>query len=97
MRWPLPTGTIGNTETREARRWLTSPGVDTYYVFAVTDSRAARQFANLFDALPVRCGGAIQPGLKNNALHRWLEEFAMLAARHAGHVDWRAIEIKDVL
>ena len=97
MRWPLPGAVIHGAETYEVHEWLLEPGVDTYYAFAVTDARAARQFANLFDRLPLRCGSTIRPGLENNALHRWLEEFAVLAARHAKHVDWRAIQVKDVL
>ena len=97
MRYPIPFASIGNSHTRETLEWLVSPGEDTYYAFAVSDTRAARQFANHFDELPMRCSGTLRPGLENNALHRWLDEFAMLAARHARHVDWRAIEVKDVL
>ena len=97
MRYPIPYTSPGNSQTREAPEWLVSPGVDTYYAIAVTDARAARQFANHLDELPLRCGGSLRPGLTNNALHRWLDEFAVLAARHARHVDWRAIEVKDVL
>lgn len=97
MRYPIPYTSLGSSQTREAPEWLVSPGVDTYYAFAVTDARAARLFANHFDQLPMRCNSSLRPGLKNNALHRWLDEFAVLAARHARHVDWRAIEVKDVL
>ena len=97
MRYPVPFTTIGSSEMRETREWQISPGVDTYYAFAVSDSRAAREFANHIDTLPLRCNGSIRRGLENNALHRWLEEFAALAERHAPHVGWRAIEVKDVL
>ena len=97
MRWPLPGATIRGSDTREIGEWLLEPGVDTYYALAVTDSSAARQIANLIDELPIRCGSTIRPGLKNNALRRWLDEFAVLAARHVEHVDWRAIQVKDVL
>ena len=97
MRYPLPFTTMGNSEMREAREWQASPGVDTYYAFAVNDSRAAREFANHIDTLPLRCTGSIRRGLEDNALHRWLEKFAGLAERHARHVGWRAIEVKDVL
>lgn len=97
MRYPIPYTSLGSNHSRETPQWLVSPGVDTYYAIAVTDARAARQFANHFDELPLRCSGSLRPGLTNNALHRWLDEFAMLAARHARHVDWRAIEVKDVL
>ena len=97
LRWPLPGEAVQGAATFESRVWQREPHVDTYYAFAVTDAGAARQFANLLDGLPTRCGDAVQPGLKNNALHRWLDEFAMLAARHSQHVDWRAIQVKDVL
>ena len=97
MRYPMPFTTIGTGEMREVKEWQASPGVDTYYAFAVSDSRAAREFANHIDTLPMRCNGSIRRGLENNALHRWLEEFAVLAERHARHVGWRAIEVKDVL
>jgi len=97
MRYPIPYTPRGSSQTREAPEWLVSPSVDTYYAFAVTDARAARLFANHFDQLPMRCNSSLRPGLTNNALHRWLDEFAVLAARHARHVDWRAIEVKDVL
>jgi hypothetical protein len=97
MRYPLPITTIGSSEMREAREWQASPGVDTYYAFAVSDTRAAREFANHIDTLPLRCSSSVRRGLENNALHRWLEEFAVLAERHAPHVGWRAIEVKDVL
>jgi hypothetical protein len=97
MRYPLPFTTIGKSEMREAREWQAAPGVDTYYAFAVSDTRAAREFANLIDSLPLRCSSSIRRGLENNALHRWLGEFAVLAERHARHVGWRAIEVKDVL
>ena len=97
LRWPLPGDMARGASTSEAREWLREPHVDTYYAFAVTDTAAARQFVNLLDSLPVRCGSALQPGLKDNVLHRWLDEFAVLAARHSKHVDWRAIQVKDVL
>ena len=97
LRWPLPGTSPQAGSIRESTQWLQDPGVDTYYALAVTDAVAARQIANLLDELPVRCGDSVQPGLENNALHRWLDEFAVLAARHGGHVDWRAIQVKDVL
>jgi hypothetical protein len=97
MRYPLPFTTIGSSEMRETKEWQVSPGVDTYFAFAVSDARAAREFANHIDSLPLRCSSSIRRGLENNALHRWLGEFAVLAERHARHVGWRAIEVKDVL
>ncbi len=97
MRYPVPYSPIGSSEMRETAEWRIEPGVDTYYAFAVSDARAGREFANHIDALPLRCSRSLRRGLENNALHRWLEEFAVLAERHAPHVGWRAITIKDVL
>ncbi len=97
MRYPVPFTAIGSGEMRETAEWRIAPGVDTYYAFAVSDARAARAFANHIDALPLRCSQSLRRGLENNALHRWLDEFAVLAERHAPHVGWRAIQIKDVL
>ena len=97
MRYPVPFAAIGSSEMRETGEWQTAPGVDTYYAFAVTDARAAREFANHIDALPQRCSRSLRRGLEDDALFGWLQEFAGLAARHAPHVGWRALEIKDVL
>ena len=97
MRYPVPFTAIGSSEMRETVDWRVAPGVDTYYAFAVTDARVAREFANHIDRLPLRCSRSLRRGLQDNALHRWLDEFAVLAERHAPHVGWRAIEIKDVL
>ena len=97
MRYAVPFVAIGSSEMREAREWRLMPGVDTYYAFAVTESRAAREFANHIDALPLRCHQSPRRGLEGSVLQRWLEGFAVLAERHARHVGWRAIEVKDVL
>ncbi len=83
--------------TRQVGEWLTLPDADTYYAIALTDPRAARRIANHIDTLPIRCGASLRPGLSGSALERWLNEFQTLAASAAGHMDWRAIAIRDVL
>ena len=94
---PIPYLPIGSSDTRETKQWLLSPAAETYYAVAVADTRAARRFANHLDKLPLRCADKIRPGLKNQSLQRWLEDFAALAARNAGQFDWRAIEVRDLL
>lgn len=84
-------------DAREVLEWRREPSGDTYYAVAVRDARIARQVANHFDRLPLRCGNALRPGLEDDALERWLDEFAMLAARAADQIDWRAIEVEHVL
>ncbi|MDJ0907960.1 MAG: hypothetical protein QNI99_02130 [Woeseiaceae bacterium] len=85
------------TQTRQVGEWQTVPSTDTYYAVALTDPRAARRIANHIDTLPIRCGASLRPGLTGGALERWLDEFQVLAASAAGHMDWRAIAIRDVL
>lgn len=97
MELPIPFDPVGHGDVREAADWLVSPGAETYYAIAVTDSRAARMLANHLDKLPMRCTDAVRLGLTSHALQRWLAEFARLAERAAPHVDWRAIEVRDVM
>ncbi|MDH3612387.1 MAG: hypothetical protein OEU90_01440 [Gammaproteobacteria bacterium] len=97
MEFPIPYVPMGRSNTRETDEWLVSPRADTYYAIAVADARAARRLANHLDKLPMRCSDAVRFGLRNGALQNWLDEFAMLTARSAQHVDWRAIEVRDVL
>lgn len=97
IEFPIPYLPMGSSDTRETSQWLLSPVAETYYAIAVADTRAARRFANHLDKLPLRCAEGIRPGLKNQSLQRWLNDFATLAARNAGRFDWRAIEVRDVL
>ena len=45
----------------------------------------------------MRCSEALRPGLEDESLQAWLNDLAMLTARASQHVDWRAIEVKNVL
>jgi hypothetical protein len=49
------------------------------------------------DALPLRCSASIRPGLEDDELREWLSDFAMITARSSKYVDWRAVQVKDVL
>lgn len=93
----LPIARFGSVQARRTDEWRITPDADTYYAVAIADARAARRIANHIDLLPVRCGSSLRPGLQGDAMRRWLDEFATLAARSVGAVDWRAIELKDVL
>ena len=93
----IPYRPLGRSSTRQIEEWLVAPTANTYYAIAVTDERIARRLANHLDKLPQRCATAAKVGLKNQSLQRWLDEFATLTARSPRHVDWRAIEVRDVL
>ena len=86
-----------NGEAIETDKWYVSPLRDTYYAIAISDEKAARRMANHLDHLPLRCGASTRPGLTGPALQDWLHEFSLLAASYAQFIDWRAIELKDVL
>lgn len=93
----FPIARFGSVQARLTDEWLVVPESDTYYAVAIADARAARQLANHMDRLPIRCGSSVRPGLQGASLRRWLDYFAALASRAVGRVDWRAIELKDVL
>lgn len=93
----FPIARFGHVQTRRVDEWLVTPSTDTYYAVAVTEARAARRIANHIDRLPMRCGSSLRPGLTGASMRRWLDDFAALASRSVGSVDWRAIELKDVL
>ena len=56
----------------------------------------ARSMANLIDALPLRCTNSLRPGKRGDELRDWLAEFATFAAKSATHLDWRAIQVRDI-
>ena len=97
FRFPLGYAHSQNSETIETSKWYLTPLRNTYYAIAISDERAARRVANHLDQLPIRCGASIRPGLTGQSLHIWLDEFSILAASAAQFIDWRAIEVKDVL
>jgi hypothetical protein len=93
---------IARTSTRkrdwtETYEWDLAPDLDTYYAVVVTDAKLARRIANHMDKLPMRCSEALRPGLEDEQLQAWLNDLAMLTARATKNVDWRAIEVKNVL
>jgi len=94
---PIPAAVHTNTRATETYEWQIKPDTDTYYAIAVTDAKAARRIANHIDHLPIRCGRAVRPGLDGGELRAWLEEFAMLTARSAEHIDWRALRVRNVM
>lgn len=97
LRIPIAYSQAGTGQSRQTVDWFVTPGSDTYYAIAISDAKAARRLANHIDRLPMRCGRNSRPGLTGRPLRNWLDDFAMLAANASGHIDWRAIEIQDVL
>lgn len=97
LRFPIARTTTSSRDWSETYEWDLAPDLDTYYAVVVTDATVARRMANHMDRLPMRCTDALRPGLEDNELQAWLNDFAMLTAHAAQHVDWRAIEVRNVL
>jgi len=97
LRFPIARFSADTGQARESDDWLVTPGVDTYYAIAISDAKSARRIANHIDRLPIRCGAPSRLGLTGADLRNWLDDFAMLAAQSANHIDWRALQLKDVL
>ncbi len=97
LRFPIARTSTSARNWAETYEWNLAPDLDTYYAVVVTDARVARRIANHMDRLPLRCSDALRPGLEDAALQSWLTDFAMLTANAAEHIDWRAIEVRNVL
>jgi hypothetical protein len=97
LRFPIARTTTSSRNWSETYEWDLAPDLDTYYAVVVTDAKVARRIANHMDKLPMRCSEALRPGLEDGDLRRWLNGFAMLTADASEHIDWRAIEVRNVL
>lgn len=95
LRLPLP-AELPASRWRQASSWSVDPRADVYYAIAVSDSRAARALANHLDELPQRCSASLRPGLEGEALARWLDGLAASVDRWQPHVDWQAVEVRNV-
>ncbi|HEY5643322.1 MAG TPA: hypothetical protein VIS31_10655 [Woeseiaceae bacterium] len=97
LSFPVARTSTSSRNWAAVEEWRLEPEADTFYAVAVTDAGVARQLANHMDRLPLRCGASIRQGLEAERLRDWLDDFALLSARAAEHIDWRAIEVDDVL
>ena len=97
VRFPIARTSTRQRDWTETYEWDLAPDLDTYYAVVVSDAKLARRIANHMDKLPMRCSEALRPGLEDEQLQSWLNDLAMLTARAAKNVDWRAIEVKNVL
>ena len=97
LRFPIARTTTSRRDWSGTFEWNLSPDLDTYYAVVVTDAQVARRIANHLDRLPMRCTDALRPGLVDRELQSWLNGFAMLTANASEHIDWRAIEVRNVL
>lgn len=97
LRFPISDTATSFADWRETYDWQRIPERDTFYAVVVTDADVARRLANHIDGLPMRCTTSVLAGLSDGTLSEWLSEFAMMTARSASHIDWRAIELRVTL
>lgn len=93
---PLPISAVNPDATSSAAGWSLEPAGDRYYAIAVTDSTAAHVLARHIQKLPQRCTQAARFGLRDAALEDWLSAFADIVREQREHIDWQAIQVRNV-
>ena len=92
----LPVANIEPDAATATGRWTLTPQADTYYAIAVSDSETAHLLARHIQKLPQRCTSAVRFGLREEALERWLTRFARIVDTQPEHVDWQAVQVRNV-
>ena len=92
----LPVSNIEPDAATATGRWTLTPQADTYYAIAVSDSETAHLLARHIRKLPQRCTSAVRFGLRDEALERWLARFSSIVDKHPEHVDWQAVQVRNV-
>ena len=96
LRQPLPVSNIEPDAAAPMRGWTLQPQADTYYAIAVSDSETAHLLSRLIRELPQRCTPAVRFGVSGDALEHWLARFAEIVAERRAHVDWQAIQVRNI-
>jgi len=96
LNFPIAKTSTDRNNWSEAHEWTVESDTDTFFAVAATDADVARLIANHIDGLPIRCSTSMRPGLKGAELKTWLTEFASITARSREHIDWRAIQVRDI-
>lgn len=96
LNFPIAKTTTDSNNWTETYEWAIDIDTDTFFALVATDADIARRLANHIDDLPLRCSTSMRPGLKDAALKEWLSELASITARSAEHIDWRAIQVRDI-
>ncbi len=96
LSFPISRTTTDSRNWNETFDWDMAQDRDTFFAVVVTNSDIARSLANHIDSLPLRCSTSMRPGLKDATLNKWLETFADITARSSEHIDWRAIQVRDI-
>lgn len=93
---PLPLHALLHNAATAADSWAVNPDAETYYAIAVNDSKVARLVSQHLQKLPQRCTEAVRFGLEGVQLENWLAELSSALADWQAHVDWQAVQVKNV-
>ena len=93
---PLPIFTVSPGAVAVTDSWTLEPDADTYVAIAVSDSKAARIISRHLLKLPQRCTAAVRFGLRDEELDAWADEFTATVDRFSKHVDWQAVQVRNV-
>jgi hypothetical protein len=96
LNFPIAKTSTDRNNWSETHEWTVESDTDTYFAIAATNADVARRIANHIDSLPIRCSTSMRPGLTGTALRAWLTEFASITARSREHIDWRAIQVRNI-
>jgi hypothetical protein len=96
LNFPIAKTTTDRNNWTETYEWEIDNDTDTFFAVVATNADIARRLANHIDGLPLRCSTSMRPGLKDAALNEWLTELASITAKSAEHIDWRAIQVRDI-
>jgi hypothetical protein len=96
LNFPIAKTSTDRNNWTETYEWAVESEMDTFFAVAATDADVARQIANHIDDLPIRCSTSLRPGLQGAELETWLTEFATITAGSREHIDWRAIQVRDI-
>jgi hypothetical protein len=92
----LPVSNVEPDAAAATGGWTLTPQADTYYAVAVSDSETAHLLARHIQKLPQRCTTAVRFGLRDEALEQWLTQFARIVGEWPEHVDWQAVQVRNV-
>ncbi|MDH4047010.1 MAG: hypothetical protein OEW68_07905 [Gammaproteobacteria bacterium] len=76
--------------------WELEPDMETYYVVAASDTKAARAIARHIEQLPQRCTSSVRSGLRGAVLQRWITELNAIADHWKAQIDWQIIRVRNV-
>ena len=79
-----------------ASAWQGHPGLESFYVIAVSDPAVARELGRLVDQLPSRCSLAAAHGLVGPELQAWLAGLSEFTDRWQPSLQWQAVRVEHV-